>query len=123
MSDMAGYSGALLLSSQLAQVPVFRRFAEARRNNAEAADLAWLNNALDTMIARHNAAVRAHNTLLRDAQAYERRVNDQLRRRRDQRIAELEQELGELRAAKAESDEKVKNYAAERANRVMSGLQ
>ena len=74
------------------------------------------------MIARHNAAVRAHNTLLRDAQAYERRVNDQLREQ-DQRIAQLEQELGELRAAKAESDEKVKNYAAERANRVMSGLQ
>jgi len=122
MSDMAGYSGALLLSSQLAQDRFFDGLAEARRNNAEAADLAWLNNALDTMIARHNAAVRAHNTLLRDAQAYERRVNDQLRQQ-DQRIAQLEQELGELRAAKAESDEKVMNYAAERANRVMSGLQ
>ena len=50
------------------------------------------------------------------------RISDEAGRR-GQRIAELEQELAELRAAKAESDEKVMNYAAERANRVMSGLQ
>ena len=73
----------------------------------------------------HNELVSDYNKLLGEAKWLVgecTRISDEAERR-GQRIAELEQELAELRAAKAESDEKVMNYAAERANRVMSSLQ
>ena len=78
-----------------------------------------------TCARRYNGLVCDYNKLLGEAKwlfGECTRISDEAGRR-GQRIAELEQELAELRAAKAESDEKVMNYAAERANRVMSGLQ
>ena len=78
------------------------------------------------MIGRHNGLVRATTTSFsrkHSGSSSEGHTDPADAGRQGQRIAELEQELAELRAAKAESDEKVMNYAAERANRVMSGLQ
>ena len=121
---MAGSAGAWMLGSQLA-IYRWEDHSAGCGRTTQFSELQFRRFSEADMRGRYNGLVCDYNKLLGEAKwlfGECTRISDEAGRR-GQRIAELEQELAELRAAKAESDEKVMNYAAERANRVMSGLQ
>ncbi|MGH7222913.1 MAG: hypothetical protein ACRELF_06780 [Gemmataceae bacterium] len=116
---MFEYGALAALSSQLEIYrweDHYQQMREIRRANAQA-DLIH-----QQMIAAYNSVVQKFNNLLSEVERYEEEMKSLLTER-DQRIAELEQELTDLRAAKAESDEKVRKYALERAIRRMNGIE
>ncbi len=92
----------------------YQQMREIHRANAEA-DL--FNQ---QMIAAYNGVVQKFNNLLSDVERYDEEMKSLLFER-DRKITELERELAEVRASKAESDQKVQNYARERIRRIMSG--
>ena len=124
MYDPGGLAGARMVGTQL-EIYRWEDHFRRMRENEQFSELQFRRFSEADMRGRYNGLVCDYNKLLGEAKwlfGECTRISDEAGRR-GQRIAELEQELAELRAAKAESDEKVMNYAAERANRVMSGLQ
>ena len=124
MYDPGGLAGAQMVGTQL-EIYRWGDHFRRMRENEQFSELQFRRFSEADMRGRYNGLVCDYNKLLGEAKwlfGECTRISDEAGRR-GQRIAELEQELAELRAAKAKSDEKVMNYAAERANRVMSGLQ
>ena len=124
MYDPGGLAGARMIGTQL-EIYRWEDHFRRMRENEQFSELQFRRFSEADMRGRYNGLVSDYNKLLGEAKwlfGECTRISDEAGRR-GQRIAELEQELAELRAAKAKSDEKVMNYAAERANRVMSGLQ
>lgn len=94
----------------------YQQMREIHRANAEA-DLFH-----QQMIAAYNSVVQKFNNLLSDVERYDEEMKSLLIER-DRRIVQLEQELTDLRTAKAESDENLQKYAWENARRAMNGLE
>ena len=124
MYDLGGLAGAQMIGTQL-EIYRWEDHFRRMRETDQFSELQFRRLSEADLRRRYNGLVCDYNKLLGEAKwlfSECTRISDEAGLR-GQRIDELEQELAELRAAKAESDEKVMNYAAERANRVMSGLQ
>jgi DNA repair exonuclease SbcCD ATPase subunit len=77
-----------------------------QQNGIPRHEIAWLEATYDDLIARYNALAQTAMQAVHDA---------------EQRVADLERELRELRAAKADSDAQLRELAALEAGRILRG--
>jgi hypothetical protein len=117
MSD--GLAGAQLLSWQLATDRLLDSFVEAQAANAAEAAIgrAWAAN--DAVIRQFNVLVGKYNLLLKAARVYEAECN-RCFTQFEERIAQLEQENAELRAAKEKAEAEVIECAKANVRRIFA---
>lgn len=101
MSDgfYGAYAGGALVANTLQALDTARFVSDIGRLRDISTDNGLLRQAGENLILHHNRLVRDHNDLLRRAQNIAQEAE-----RRGDRIVQLEHELEQLRAAKADSD-------------------